>query len=83
MTTYKAKINGRKQKFRIVGKNETIKENFLQYLPACNMYGVKRTDFTPNEVIDYVNKGAFSETRCVGESTAEHLARIYIEIVNF
>lgn len=83
MATHKVKINGRKQKIRIVGKNETIQSHFLQHLPACNSYKTVRTDFSIEEVLDVVAKGGFSETRSAGDSTAEHAGRMYIEIVSF
>lgn len=83
MTTHKVKINGRKQKIRIVGKNETIKSHFLQHLPACNLHKTVCTDFSVEEVLEAIAKGGFSETRSIGDSTAEHAGRMYIEIVSF
>lgn len=83
----KCKFRGSKRKIRILGNDEIITKNCLQYLPYYNSFILdpenKRTDFTDEEIIDMISNGAFSDTNAVGESTAEHKGRIYIEPLDF
>ena len=83
MTIHKVKFQGRKQKIRIVGKDEIIKENFLQHLPYVNIYKTVKTEFSTEEVLNAVSKGGFLKTASAGESTSEHQNRMYIEVIGF
>ena len=83
----KCKFRGRKRKIRILGNDEIITKNCLQYMPYSNASifdsEKMRTDFSDEEIINMISSGAFNETLCVGESTAEHKGRVYIEPLDF
>ena len=70
MHIFKAKLFGRKQKFRMLGYNEPIKDKDLQ---AFGKYTVEE-----------IQEGnvKFTETLCSGDSTYLHKYRTYIRPLN-
>lgn len=80
----KAKYNGRKQKFQILGLHDTIKENYLQLSMSC--FEPMAYDDTVKKFSEQfntatsLNKLGFEKTYCNGDTVSDgHTHRVYLK----
>ena len=80
----KAKYNGRKQKFQILGVHDTIKENYLHLSMSC--FGPMDYDDTIKKFSEQfntttsLNKLGFEKTYCDGDTVSNgHTHRVYLK----